>query len=233
MQTIQSKPTAAKKIIFVASCLLALALFSAHEYLLNFYPETLAARNVIKFFISVIPFCLSFAAWKSNKSAFDLYLALGLFICCVGDVLINITFILSIAMYLVGHSLFVKGFFCCKKPRAFHFVLWGAMFLAICVWLVFFAGVSFVQKIEGVVYSVFMCAMVAFSFCGPALVRAGGIIFGFSDVLLMLNIVLDTESGIAHIIALGVYYVGVFLMAAYVFLAERPSASKDAPASID
>ena len=211
----------ANKIIFAVSCLLALALFSAHEYLLNFYPETLAARNVIKFFISVIPFCLSAAAWKSKKSALSLFVTLGLLICCVGDVVINISLVISIGLYLVGHSLFIKGFFCCKKPRVFQFVLWGGMFLGICVWLLFLDNISTTQKIEGLVYSAFMCAMVAFSFCGPALVCAGGIIFGVSDVLLMLNIVLDTEKGLPHIIALGVYYVGVFLMAAHVFFVEE------------
>jgi|GEM_PF-2767795 len=223
----------AKKIIFTASCLVALAFFCAHEFLLNFYPETLAQMNVIKFFISAIPFCLSFFAWKANKSGLSLFMTLGLFLCCVGDVVINITFLLSIALYLVGHSLFIKGFFCCKKPRVFQFVLWGVMFLSIFVWLFFFANVSDKQKIEGFVYSAFMCAMVAFSFCGPALVCAGGIIFGLSDVLLMLNIVLAIKNGLHHIIALGVYYVGVFLMAAYVFLLERRSINKSASATID
>ena len=233
MPTINSKAPASKKKIFAAACLFALAFFSAHEFLLNFYPETLAQRNVIKFFISVIPLLLSFFAWRTNKSALSLFTTLGLLLCCVGDVVINISLVVSIALYLVGHSLFIKGFFCCKKPRVFQFVLWGVMFLGICAWLLFFANVSVTQKIEGLVYSAFMCAMVAFSFCGPALVCAGGIVFGLSDVLLMLNIVLDTEKGLPHIIALGVYYVGVFLMAAHVFLVERPSAGKSSAGSID
>ena len=232
MATNQSKTSVSKKIIFAAACLLALALFSAHEFLLNFYPETLAARNVIKFFISAIPFCLTFFAWKANKSPLGFFLALGLFACCVGDVLINITFILSIALYLVGHSLFIKGFFCCKKPRAFHFALWLGFLAAICAWLLFFAGVSTMQKIEGVVYSAFMCAMVAFSLCGPAVLCAGGIIFGISDILLMVNIVINVETGPAHILALGTYYIGVFLMAAAVYFPSL-SAGKSPAGSID
>lgn len=226
MATNQSKTSVSKKVIFVAACLLALALFSAHEFLLNFYPETLAERNVIKFFISAIPFCLTFFAWKANKSSLGFFLTLGLLACCVGDVLINITFILSIALYLVGHSLFIKGFFCCKKPCPFQFVLWLGMLAAICAWLIFFAGVSTTQKIEGVVYSAFMCAMVAFSLCGPAVLCAGGIIFGISDILLMANIVIGVETGAAHVLALGIYYVGVFLMAAAVYFPAR-SASID------
>lgn len=208
----------ARKIIFAASCVLALALFVAHETLLNFYPGTGAARNVIKFFISAIPFCLSAFAWKSNKSPFVFFVTLGLFACCVGDVVINIAFVLSVALYLVGHSLFVKGFFCCKKPRAFQFVLWGTLFAAICVWLIFFTNVPMKEKIEGCVYSIFMCAMVAFSFCGPVLVCAGEIIFGISDILLIVNILIGVETGAAHVLSLGIYYVGVFLMAANIFL---------------
>ncbi len=215
----------ANKIVFAVACLLALALFCAHEFLLNFYPETLAARNVIKFFISGIPFCLSAAAWKSKKSALGLYLTLGLLLCCVGDVFINIVFVLSIAIFLVGHLFFIRGFVSCKRPRAFQFVLWAALFLAICAGVLFLADITLDKKIEGCVYSAFMCAMVAFSFCGPALVCAGGIIFGFSDVLLMVNMALGVETGAPHVVALGVYYVGVFLMAAHVYFVEaRPSA---------
>ena len=125
----------------------------------------------------------------------------------------------------MGHLFFIRGFVSCKRPRAFQFVLWAALFLAICAGVLFLADITLDKKIEGCVYSAFMCAMVAFSFCGPALVCAGGIIFGFSDVLLMVNMALGVETGAPHVVALGVYYVGVFLMAAHVYFVEaRPSA---------
>ncbi len=212
----------AKKIIFTASCLVALALFAAHEALLNFWPESSAVRNAIKFLISSIPFALCASTLKKEKSALNFFITLGLFACCLGDLCINIVFILSICIYLVGHSFFIKSFFSCKKPGAFHFALWGILLSAICAALLFL-DISAIQKIEGIVYSTFMCAMVAFSFCAPPLIRAGGIIFGISDILLMVNIVIKVEDGPLHIIALGIYYVGVFLMAASLYLQKAPS----------
>ena len=213
-----------KKIVFAAACVLAACLFAAHEFLLNFHPETLAARNVIKFFISAIPLCLAAAAWKSKKSAFALFMALGFLACWLGDIVINISLYVSIALYLVGHSLFIRGFFCCKRPRAFQFALWGVLLLAIWGGIIFVSQVSLPLKIAGCVYAAFMSAMVAFSFCGPLVFCAGGIIFGISDILLMLNMVLQTERGWPHILSLGTYYIGVMLMSGNLFLSEQQSA---------
>jgi len=212
-----------QKIIFCVSCFLALLLFSAHEALLNFYPETLAVRNIIKICISMIPFFLSFFAWKKKKDALGLFLCLGLFACCLGDFFININFLLSVVIFLVGHIFFIRSFFFYKKPRAIHFVLWGLLYLAICLWIVFLSGVPKAKVIEGCVYSAFMIAMVCFSFCGPALLCAGGMTFGLSDILLMVNLSMGRTNGLPHVIALGVYYVAVFIMAAYVFFKLNPT----------
>ncbi len=217
----RGKNMKSKKMLFYVSCFLALVLFAAHETLLNFFPEARPARSCLKFFISVIPFCLSFAGWKSNKNGLNFFILLGLFICCLADVFINIVFVAAIVLYLLGHLCFIRAFLSCKRPRVFNFVLWAILYLAICLGILFLTDVPFDKRAEGLVYCAFMCAMVAFSFCGPALIRAGGIIFGLSDVLLMVNIVLGIKDGPSHVAALGIYYVGVFLMAAQVFLREN------------
>ena len=84
---------------------------------------------------------------------------------------------------------------------------------------------DFLLVAAGIIYVIFMTAMVSFSFVAPRQICVGGLIFGISDILLMCNMVFGTTP-LSHIISLGAYYIGVFIIADYVFKGKH-SSSRD------
>ena len=60
--------------------------------------------------------------------------------------------------------------------------------------------------------------LVSFSYCGSKRIFLGGIIFGLSDILLMISMALGINDGIFHIFSLGIYYLGVLMFANRTFV---------------
>lgn len=202
-----------RKLIFTASCLLVFVLFCFHEYFLNFHAELKNVRVGLKFSMSFIPFILSYTGWKNFKTTLGFYVTAGLLLCCIADAVININLIFGIALYMLGHFCFVLGFIKIRKPHLIQYILWIASALTISLLLWFVPEKPAQIKIAAIVYTLFMTAMVSFSFCGSTRIFLGGIIFGLSDILLMINMALGIDDGIFHIFSLGIYYLGVLLFA--------------------
>ena len=73
-----------------------------------------------------------------------------------------------------------------------------------------------------------MTSMVSFSFCATRKIFIRGILFGLSDILLIINTALSVENGIKHVIDLGVYYAGIYIMADSLFAGERKTVAETA-----
>lgn len=210
-----------KKRVFVIACFFVAVLFLLHEIFLNFYNNLSFARVILKFLMSFIPFGLAFLGWKSDKNKVNFFIMLGLFVCCIADAVINIVLIVGGILYLAGHLLFMRAFLSIKKPVLIQYLCWAFFAILVSVFLYFVHDADPKLKIFAVIYTLFMTAMVSFSFCATKRLFIGGVIFGLSDVLLMINMATGASDGVAHIFSLGIYYVGVLLMANEIYVAEK------------
>lgn len=207
-----------RKVVYTASCLLVLLLFCLHEIFLNFHPDIRNVRVALKFSMSFIPFVLSYFGWKNHRNVLGLYVTEGLLLCCIADAVINLQLIVGIVLYMLGHLCFIVGFIKIRKPHFIQYVLWIVTALTISLLLWFVPEKPAQIKIAAIVYTLFMTAMVSFSYCGSMRIFLGGIIFGLSDILLMISMALGINDGIFHIFSLGIYYLGVLMFANRTFV---------------
>lgn len=221
-----------KKSFYWLVSLFVLVLFCLNEYCYSFSGNAdgfFVQRILLKFGISFTSVLLAFAGLKRFTDRTNLLLFMGLLFCCIGDVVINLHIVAGAMVFLVGHLFFVKSFIHGKAPSMRIFVIW-AVFATVMVTGIVLMRCYVVPDFDsflvtaGIIYVVFMTAMVSFSFMAPGQLCAGGVIFGISDILLICNLVFGTTP-LSHIISLGVYYVAIFIISDYVFKGKHISSS--------
>lgn len=136
-------------------------------------------------------------ATKQKKLSYAIWMTLGLAVCLTGDIVLNIEFLPGVAIFAVGHVLYIIAFCQLHKIRATDLIAVGLLFmlaLAIIKLVPFLDfGSSLVENLC-IVYGLVISCMVGkaisnFIHCRTrtnALLLAGSILFYFSDVMLVL-----------------------------------------------
>lgn len=221
-----------KRIYWFITCFFAVLLFCQNEYYCSFSgnPEGFAIQRMfLKFGISFLAVLVALIGFYSCRSRMNFFILAGLILSCIGDMVINANLVVGAMVFLMGHIFFIKGFIAFKAPPKQIFVVWAFLMVILISGIVLMKcfvvpDFDFLLVAAGIIYVIFMTAMVSFSFVAPRQICIGGLIFGISDILLMCNMVFGTTP-LSHIISLGAYYIGVFIIADYVFKGKHSSFS--------
>ncbi len=159
--------------------------------------------------------------YKTNK--FNFTILIGLFFAMLGDILLEIQFVVGAALFAIGHMFFFVSYcFLCKlKWRDFIFGI------IICVPSVLFITLAPIFNYNGVlmeivcvVYAIIISLMVGKAFSNYItkkstfylIILIGSALFFFSDLMLLLNVFANL-SKVTDILCLLTYYPAEFLLA--------------------
>lgn len=156
----------------------------------------------------------------------------GLTFAMLGDVILEIHFIVGAALFAVGHVLFFLSYCFLRKPSLFDFLLGGVIMILAVLFItlapIFNFSNDVVMEIVCVVYAAVISLMV-----GKAIgdfvklkswltfaIALGSLLFFFSDLMLLLN-VFSTVKAYVGALCLATYYPAECLLAFSVYLAKR------------
>ena len=171
---------------------------------------------------------------KHRDLKFPVIMVAGLAFAMLGDVILEIQFIVGAALFAVGHVLFFVSYCFLRKPALVDFIIGGVIMLFAVLFITLapifdFTG-DVVMEIVCVVYAIVISLMV-----GKAIgdfvklkswltfaIALGSVLFFFSDLMLLLNVFSTVEKYVGAL-CLATYYPAECLLAFSVFLAKRVS----------
>lgn len=156
------------------------------------------------------------------------WMAVGLMLCLIGDVVLELHFITGMGAFLLGHLCYIGSFLSQKGPS-----LWIVGYFIPLMMLVTLLFVPLVPKLEKprlpyIVYVVVIVAMLSAALPLPfalgirgVLQAAGAALFVLSDLLLGRNLLTFTNR-LRDAVSLSCYYAGQYLLAVSVWCFACP-----------
>lgn len=135
--------------------------------------------------------------FKSKDLRYAVWMALGLGVCLTGDIVLNIEFLPGVAIFAVGHILYIVAFCGLEKPKVSDLIPIGALFILalgiIKLVPVLDFGSALVENLC-IVYGLVISCMVGKTVANflrdrsrvNTLLMIGSILFYFSDFMLVL-----------------------------------------------
>lgn len=152
--------------------------------------------------MGVVNLCLAMINRTKNLK-FYVSMALGLFLCMMGDILLGKDFVIGAATFASGHICYFVSYCFLQKLRKKDFVIGGVIFAAAGAFLMFFPLLTFSEE-----YMRWVClayALIISMMVGKAaanylteksrarlLLAIGSAMFFFSDLMLVFNWFMDT-----------------------------------------
>lgn len=158
-----------------------------------------------------------------NNTSFYTFQVIALILAMLGDILININFIVGAATFALGHIVFIFAYNTLIKLRAKDILFGTLLFIGAGAFILFYPRFDFggiIMKIVCLVYALIISFML-----GKALgnfflkknavnttILLGSILFFFSDLMLALGRFTDLDSWTSHA-CMGTYYPALCLLA--------------------
>ncbi|MBR2842594.1 MAG: hypothetical protein IKF06_04890 [Lachnospiraceae bacterium] len=162
--------------------------------------------------IEIILFAVLF--YLQKKTNFGLFIMITVILYSLADALINIFFPAAMALFAVGHIVFLIG-----SLRSNHLLkLWQILFCAalaliiVAVLIIFRARIPKGYTVLIVVYAFILLAAMLSSFNKGRLLSIGYILFVISDAMLAVKTAFPKSNVYMSHIVLAVYYVAVILI---------------------
>ncbi len=216
-----------KKNIFIANVvLIALILVGDIFYILNgglLLKGLTSAGFVLMGFLNLAYIYLT----KAKDLKFSAIMFAGLFFAMLGDIILEIEFIVGAALFAVGHILFFFAY-CNLYDFGLKDLIFGAIIFVPAVLFITLAPIfnfgETLMEIVCVVYAIIISVMVGKSIANlikernlkNVLILIGSILFFFSDLMLLLNIFASLGK-ITGILCLATYYPAECLLALSIF----------------
>ena len=164
--------------------------------------------------------------YRKRNLKFYFVMAIGLFLCMMGDAMLRVDFVIGAATFACGHISFLVSYYFLQKARKYDFIFGGILFalvgsfIAFCPLLVF---TDSYMKWVSLAYALIISMMVGKAVSNyladktkPRLFMAiGSSMFFFSDFMLLCNWFMETGSitrklcMITYFPALGVLALGM------------------------
>ena len=222
------KQATLKRIFFFINVLLAItSLVFGYLYLTKGgLPLKAAASSV---FASLGIFNLGYVLLCRRRGfRFSCLLAVGLIFACLGDIVLNLSFIPGAALFAVGHVFFFLAFSFYRRLRPTDLIPGGTLFVAATAFLLFCPVLSFESGLlRGlcVVYALVISLMVGKAFMNfwrekkllTAWLLLGSVLFFFSDLMLVFG-AFGPGDRIFDILCLTTYYPAEILLATSLYL---------------
>ncbi len=154
---------------------------------------------------------------KTKERMFAIFMLVGLFFSMLGDILLNIEFMIGAALFAVGHIFYFVAYNFVQKYTVLDLVICGLLALVSTLVVTFVKAFDFGSHLMEAVVVIY--AFVISTMLGKAianLVRersiknillvVGSGLFFFSDLMLLLNVFLPSNSIVFDILCLVTYY---------------------------
>ena len=178
------------------------------------------SRPVAVFFKGMATFCACLLAFygaaRSGRTA-DFLLAIGLFVCAVADVVLDIRFVAGMGVFALGHALFCAAYIILCPPTTLNFILLAFFAVLITLGALKFKKRLGQRAVSFVLYAYVLFAMLSLGVTQRPVLAIGAVFFVISDTTLAKNILLGASRRQDYF-SLGCYYLGQYLIALSVIL---------------
>lgn len=168
---------------------------------------------------------------KSDKLKFAIIMLIGLTFAMLGDIVLELHFILGAALFAIGHVFYFIAY-CMLIPFRWKDLIYGSIiFIPVTLFIIFapffdFGGI--LMEIVCIVYAVIISCMVGKSISNYTqdrsllhlIILIGSILFMFSDFMLLLNNFADPHRVIL-ILCLATYYPAECFLAYSILLTKK------------
>ncbi len=170
---------------------------------------------------------LTYAILQKRSLKFPIIMTIGLVFAMLGDILLNIEFIVGAIFFAIGHVWYFVAYSFIAKFKPSDLIYGVAIFIPsvlfiLCMPIFDFGGV--LMEIVCVVYALIISLMVgkalanliAHQNCRNILLAVGSILFFFSDLMLLLNVFGDLSRAF-DVLCLASYYPAECLLGVAIF----------------
>lgn len=195
-------------------CLLPMMFFMGTSYQLACEKQwyTKKTRLLLKGGTTALAGLFALYTWLVYGQTYMLLMALGILLCAMADVLLEIRFIWGTACFAAGHILYIVSFVIRNKPS------WQSLLL----FLLLAAFAAFMTKRQGhkanmdvrpyFAYALVISLMVAAALAQPRLVLLGALLFMFSDAIIARRL-LNPDKDPWDRACIALYYTAQFILA--------------------
>ena len=164
---------------------------------------------------------------KQNNLKFPIIMAIGLFFAMLGDIMLNIEFIVGALLFAVGHVWYFIAYNFLQKFKPSDLIYGMAIFVPAIIFILcmpIFDFGSLLMKIIVMFYALIISFMVGKSIANLVatptrqniLITIGSILFFFSDLMLLMN-VFGNLSPVFDVLCLATYYPAECVLAFAIF----------------
>ena len=176
---------------------------------------------------------LTYVILSKQALKFPIIMTIGLFFAMLGDILLNIEFIVGAILFAVAHVWYFIAYTCIQKFKATDLIYGIAIFIPSVIFILCMPFLDFgglLMKIIVICYALIISLMVGKSIANLVqqptgqniLIVIGSILFFFSDLMLLLNVFGDL-SRVFDVLCLATYYPAECLLAIALFT-QNPKA---------
>lgn len=182
---------------------------------------------------ALLGLCNLVYAWRTKQShaRFYLWMALGLLLAFLGDVLIGFDFIIGAATFALGHVCFLVAYCCLQSPKRLDYLISSVLFLGATAFLLFCPLLRFevpIFQVVCIVYALIISAMLGkaignFVHKKSPLTTCQAVasaLFFFSDLMLVFDWFIGLWSWTDHA-CMGTYYPSLCLLALSMLIQAR------------
>lgn len=196
-------------------------------YMLFDYTWIKAVASLIFVFIGLINVLLT--NFEKNQLKFKVIILIALIFACLGDIVLEINFIIGALLFAVGHIFFFCSFSSLVKFKLKDLLSGIIIFFCILILILFvpiFVFENIIMEILCIVYAFIISMMLSKAISNyiqlknkqNLLILLGSVLFAFSDLMLLFNIfsilnIMIFDYSLFGILCLTTYYTAEFLLA--------------------
>ena len=181
---------------------------------------------------------------KTKERMFAIFMLVGLTFSMVGDIVLNIEFMIGAAIFGVGHIFYFVAYTFAQRYKFVDFAICGLLALTSTLVVTFVKAFDFGSNLMEAVVVVY--AFVISTMLGKAignlirerslkniLLVVGSVLFFFSDLMLLFSVFLPSSGIVFDILCLVTYYPAQCLLGAALLFTKSGECSKATPAKVE
>ena len=188
----------------------------------------LAIKAITSIFFVILGLVnLTYVILSKQAFKFPMIMSIGLFFAMLGDILLNIEFIIGAILFAIAHIWYFIAYNFVQKFKPSDLIYGIAIFIPAVIFITFMPFLDFgslVMQIIVIGYALIISFMVGKSIanlvqqptCQNILIVLGSLLFFFSDLMLLLN-VFGNLSRTFDILCLATYYPAECILATTIF----------------
>lgn len=196
-------------------------------YMLFDYTWIKAVASLI--FVSIGLINVLLTNFEKNQLKFKVIILIALIFACLGDIVLEINFIIGALLFAVGHIFFFCSYSCLIKFKLNDLLTGMIIFIFILILILFvpiFVFENIIMEILCIVYAFIISMMLSKAVSNyiqlknkqNLLILLGSVLFAFSDLMLLFNIfsilnIMIFDYSLFGILCLTTYYTAEFLLA--------------------